>query len=545
MWKLALALGIVVLVLPLGVALRGPDLLVEQVKGRPLVPVVHEQRDIDAEAEAIARADKRVTAALGDGRWEFVDTLRLSAYRPGALAACVEDSCRQAQFFNFDRNQLVVAVVDFANRRVVDVTTYQDAYPEANRTITERAQSVALADPLVQSEIGSAEIDANMAPENAWLMNSSCDTPHWCIALTYRVSGRESTIVIFVDLVTDQVAGVRWTVAPAVPEENLPQYSRLEYVCGDDLSYNAGGWSFMYEVQNNDALHVWNATYNGRPVFRSAKMVQVDVGYANQSWGYHDSVGCSAIVPAYPPNTPPVLTPISDGVVLTQDFRMGGWGGGCAYRYQQWFIFYNDGRVRVSAAAFGRGCGQDGVYTPFLRVDLGPGGETGNRFQVLRDGGWIEPATEALFEQPWNALGKQGALWRQIGADSQGFAMEPRWADNFEPGQPDGADVIALAYHAAIEGDQPNLPSMGSGYGCPGNCFPRQWISGEPVQNADIVTWYIPSAQTVATSPYYCWTVTQQQTYPCFLGPLLWPAGSAVPAPSDSALPQDQPAVGP
>jgi hypothetical protein len=260
-------------------------------------------------------------------------------------------------------------------------------------------------------------------------------------------------------------------------------------------------------------------------------MTQFDVGYANQSWGYHDSVGCSAIVPAYPPNTPPVISQIADGFALAQDFRMGGWGGGCAYRYQQWFIFYNDGRVRVSVAAYGRGCGNDGVYTPFLRGRLGPGGETGNRFQVLRDGGWIGRPPKPCSSRPWNALGKQGALWRQIGADSQGFAMEPRWADNFEPGQPDGADVIALAYHAAIEGDQPNLPSMGFGLRLPRQLLPApvdQRRAGAERRHRDLVH---PERSDRGNSPYYCWTVTQQQTYPCFLGPLLWPAGSAVPAP--------------
>jgi hypothetical protein len=534
--KLGLALGLVLLVIPLGVALRGPNALVEMAKGRPFVPVVREQQAQDDQVKALALADARVTDHLGADRWEFVDTLAMSGYLPGALAACAGKACRQGEFFNFTTNTLVVATVNLTDANVVDVQAYQDAWPEANRTITERAQAIALADPAVKAEIGDATIVANMAPENAWLRNSSCDTPHWCIALTYRVDGKDSTLVTFVDLNTEQVAGVRWSVAPPVPEQNLPVYKTPNYACGDQLSYTQNGWSFQYEVQSNDALHVYNITFNGRPVFQSAKMTQVDVGYANQSWGYHDSVGCSGIVPPYPANTAPAITQIADGFVLTQDFRMGGWGGGCAYRYQQWFTFYNDGRVRVSVAAYGRGCGNDGVYTPYVRINIGPGGQAGNSLQLRNaQGAWAVPSNdvERDYEQPtsWTDVG--GAYWRVLGADQAGFDIEPRWGENMEPGQADSGDAIMLAFHSGAEGDQPNLPSMGSGYGCPNNCFPsRQWVNNESVQNADIVMWYVPSAQTIPVAPYYCWTLSTSQTYPCYMGPMFHPVNLAGMAPN-------------
>jgi hypothetical protein len=340
--KLAWAAIIVAFILPLGIAVRLPGARggvgVDVAKGRPFVPVAQEQQGVDDAARDLALRDARVTGLLGQDRWEFIGTLGLSGYLPGALAGCAGQVCRQAQFYNYTRATLVVATVDLSGQRVLDVVEHAGAVPEASRAVTERAQAIALADARVQAEIGTGEIEANMAPENAWLRGSSCDTPHWCIALTYRVSDRASTLVVFVDLNAGQVAGVRWSVAPPVPEQNLPRYNQPDYVCGDPFSYSAKGWELSYEVQDNDALHVWNATFNGQPVFQSAKMTQVDVGYANQTWGYHDSVGCFGIVPPYPDNTPPTIIQAEDAFTLTQDFRMGGWGGGCAYRYQQWVV---------------------------------------------------------------------------------------------------------------------------------------------------------------------------------------------------------------
>jgi hypothetical protein len=175
----------------------------------------------------------------------------------------------------------------------------------------------------------------------------------------------------------------------------------------------------------------------------------------------------------------------------------------------------------------GRGCGNDGVYTPYLRINVGPGGQVSNTFQVNSAGGWDAPAQEGDYEQSLEFL-TGGMNWRVLGADGNGYDLEPRWGDNYEIGDPDSGDAIALAFHTGAEGDSPNLPSMGTGYGCPNNCFPyRQWANGESIQNADIVLWYVASAQTVPSSPYYCWTVSQTQTYPCYMGPMFHPFGPA------------------
>src|SRR5688572_28255344 len=102
-WKLTVAVLLAALMVPLGMALRAPYTVVEVAKGRPLVPVVQEQLEQDEQVRDLALADSRVPAAIGAGRWEFIDTLGMSGYLPETLAACRAHVCRQGEFFNYSR----------------------------------------------------------------------------------------------------------------------------------------------------------------------------------------------------------------------------------------------------------------------------------------------------------------------------------------------------------------------------------------------------------------------------------------------------------
>ncbi len=77
-------------------------------------------------------------------------------------------------------------------------------------------------------------------------------------------------------------------------------------------------------------------------------------------------------------------------------------------------------------------------------------------------------------------------------------------------------------------------------------------MNNEPVQNQNIVLWYVPQMTTDVTAlqaaegeaDYYCWTVRGEpdpETYPCFAGPMFVPIESSTPTPTQTGTPTNTP----
>jgi hypothetical protein len=217
-------------------------------------------------------------------------------------------------------------------------------------------------------------------------------------------------------------------------------------------------------------------------------MPQVNVWYESGGFGYRDSVGCNAIVPPYGETQ---VLQVPGGFKVLQDFRMGGWPNNCNYRYEQNVTFYADGHFVPEVSAYGPGCSYDGLYRPFIRIDVGPGGQAGNFFEYFAGPGWSSPLTEGDFPRA-APYAPDGSKWNQLGADMDGYALRPT-------GQ-DPAHYIVLRHYAS-EGDN-DLPSQGAN---PETIFPLQWDNDEAIQAEDILFWYVPESLTTQNPPY-CWT---------------------------------------
>ncbi len=301
--------------------------------------------------------------------------------------------------------------------------------------------------------------------------------------------------------------------------------------CGGNASgtVTQGGWSVRWALTSSDGLEVMEATYHGREVLASAKVAEWHADYGNS--GFVLTTGCAPTggFPIYPYALPTVGEPksvLGSGFSIEADFRMSNWGANCNYRFSQRLEFYFDGRIRIGAAAFGRGCGTNGTVRPLWRIDLNPDGETSESFLQFTSGAWQEVVTEQVLGPESVATDETEAAWRVLGdASGEGFSIVPSTGQFLDGGRGDDPSLYVLS-HDVTEG----VADLGAAVGgcCDDSVHgPESWINAESVEGENLVLWYVPSSEVDADpGSEYCWTVTGEpnpETYPCFTGPLLVP----------------------
>ena len=483
-------------------------------------------------ARQIAMADPQVQTALAGQRYQFIHALPVWSDVGPKSSACATHTCAQVEIFDFSRILTLAVMVDLDAGQVAEVIPMPQSYPEVNAELADLALRIARADPKVLAEVKGRRFEANMAPGNAWMPEGPCAV-HWCVGPSFEVEGADQLLVVLVDLNDLQVVHVTWvrSEAPTGPM----RIHETPAICPNPGSVNQDGWSVSYEPTNTDGLRIFNAVYNGQLVFQSLKMPQVNVWYASGGFGYRDSVGCSGIVPPYGQTQ---VIQVTGGFKILQDFRMGGWPNNCNYRYEQSVTFYADGRFHAEVSNYGPGCSYDGLYRPFLRVDIGPAGQEGNFFRYFTDGGWTSPLAEDDFPKG-TPYSPEGEKWSQLGATMGGYALKPTGND---PMHDDPAHYIVLRHYAS-EGDN-DLPTQGAD---PRTIFPLQWDNNEAIQDQDILFWFVPESQTDSSPPdYYCWSAGGTP-HPCTNGldfRVTGPVMTATPTPTaPPATPSETPSL--
>ena len=148
----------------------------------------------------------------------------------------------------------------------------------------------------------------------------------------------------------------------------------MENFCQKNTELEKNGWKLTYRITGSDGLEIINASYKGKEVLKSAKIVDWHVSYKqkgakdldrstptiiegrlveyniedddNYLFGYNDAMGCpmfstSVVLPFNAPQTKRLKS--DDGFMLTQDYRNPKWPMACNYRYENRFEFYDDG----------------------------------------------------------------------------------------------------------------------------------------------------------------------------------------------------------
>lgn len=465
---------------------------------------------------------------------------------------CTPDHCYRVEMYNYALNLTSVALVDVAAGQVTAVNHLHNTQPEIPPALADLAVQIAIHSPEVIAALGGTPgAEAALMPNVKTALNGSqCErSKHLCVAPTF-IQGDQALWAI-VDLADEQLVGIRWTelgesgAATAVTERSLQNEFVYEAFCRQSHTLQQGDWSMEYMLTSSDGLKLEDVTYQGQPVLDSAKLVDWHVSYSGEDgFGYSDAVGCpvfsSAAVVAF---DGPRVEEIRDGdqvvgFALTQDFRSPDWPVPCNYRYEQRYEFYADGRFRVTAANYGRGCGDNGTYRPVLRLDVtasGDGAEAGAQDSFAE---WDGQEWETWSEEGWQhqdentVFTPEGYQYRILGADGRGFYVEPGQGQFGDGGRGDNAFTFVVRADPARDEGESDLSTLGA---CCNNDYqqgPEQFmVAPEPIINQDIILWYVPQLENDATpGQEYCWADTVieaglpvARAWPCYAGPMFVP----------------------
>lgn len=514
---------------------------------RPLTSQLSPQQQ---RAQEIALSDGRVQAYTLGRRSEVMGVPALRHPAGANSAVCATADCRRVDIYSMDTNATTSVIVNLDSGAILDVWYQPGLQPGLNARLANRAVEIALNDPAVIDALGFRPTAVDMAPVAARLRGTSCDQGHLCAGPTFRVGNRILWAVV--DLTEDRLAGLDWTsVQPDGPSQ---LYRPASDFCPAPGSANRDGWSLAYETTGSDGLRVYNASYQGRPVLTSAKLVEWHVDYNGTYYypGFFDVTGCASSAGSGFPIPPYGETQLLDlkengvtaGFELVQDFRMSNWGAACNYRYEQRMQFWRDGRFRLIGGAFGRGCGDSAelpqpVYRPVFRIDIAVNGDDNDTF-AFWDGRQWQTVVSETYRTPYAAPGygphaytPQGAAAWVMDSAGTGYYIIPGQGQFGDGGRGD-APFLYVTRHKPEEGDA-DLPVINPGGANVADDYrqgPELFVNGEIVADANIVLWYVPQYGTDRRSddgnPPYCWTVAGEpdpETYPCYGGPLFTPFG--------------------
>ncbi len=518
----------------------------------PIVLLNEGLDDAQRTAQDLAIHDPRVRAKL---RATSGEPLRNEVFdvRPARqsditdeTAACRSGRCLRVEIYHYADNSATVAMVDVDTRTMVAVADLPQMQPDIPKDLEQAAVQIAVSAPEVEQALGrkpSTE-QATMAEMKTSLNNTRCErSQHLCVAPTFLVG--EKALWAIVDLTDGVLVGVQWTNlgasnTPKITEKTVQDSAIMAQLCDQTPSIDRDGWKLSYMLTSSDGLRIADVRFRDQLVLNSAKLVDWHVSYSGkQAFGYSDAVGCplfsTAAVPAY---QPPVISDLRDGkgvvgFAIDQEFRHPGWPQPCSYNYHSRYEFYGDGRFRVVAASWGRGCGNDGTYRPVMRIDLA--GDQ-NHVAAWDGASWKLWSTEQwTLQTDTTAYNTDGYLFRILDGAGRGYFVAPGHGQYTLPPKNDHAYIYVTRHHPE-EGDA-DMITIGPCCNTNEQQGPEKFIgaSPEPIDGAHLVLWYTPQLKNSDTpGQEACWAdsrVTESGVYApkvwaCEAGPMFVPTGS-------------------
>jgi hypothetical protein len=215
--------------------------------------------------------------------------------------------------------------------------------------------------------------------------------------------------------------------------------------------------------------------------------------------------------------------------MLTQDFRNPKWPMACNYRYENRFEFYNDGSFRVVGVNKGRGCGDNAIYRPVMRIDTAMGKK--EHFYSLENGNWSSWKSEqsALVKKK---IKEKTYPYKIVSAtnETSGYYIEPNYGQFGDHSRGDNATVFVTKFHEE-EGNK-DLLTLGSCCDLKMDGVERYIENNESIYGENLVIWYVPRIRNDARKGQeYCWADTiigedgnlHVKTWPCTVGPKFIP----------------------
>ena len=498
---------------------------------------------------------------------------------------CEDSKCYQAEKYNFVTNTTTRAIVDIEASRMLSVERYPGMQPDISLRLTRIAQAIALHAPEVKKELGRTprKKDITMANVRGTMKESPCEnTEHLCVAPTFADHQEARALWAVVDLTELKLAAAKWaglgkTATPAcISERSLQNRYIMENFCQKESVLEKEGWQITYRLTGSDGLEIRDVSFQGKPVLHSAKIVDWHVSYQQEGadkldmsqetyiegrrveyvrgdgnsylFGYNDAMGCplfsTSVVLAF--NGPQVRALKNhDGFMLTQDFRNPKWPMACNYRYENRFEFYNDGSFRIVGVNKGRGCGDNAIYRPVMRIDMAVAEKENFYSQTVGVDSisnqwklWEKESSENVLRQAQEPIsdsfpelveGKYPYKITSSTDDTQGYYMEPNHGQFDDASRGDNATLFATVFKEN-EGNK-DLLTLGSCCDLKVDGV-EQYINEESLASQNIVLWYVPRIRNDARKGQeYCWADTvvgedgnlQVKVWPCTVGPRFVP----------------------
>jgi len=482
-----------------------------------------------------------------------------------AKELCQTHRCYQAQKYNYVTNTTTRAIVDADTLKILSVERYPNMQPDISVRLTHIAEAIALNAPEVKSELGfnPKKRDITMANVRGTMKESPCqNSDHLCVAPTFTDHKKEQALWAVVDLTELKLAAAKWaglgktTTPSCISERSLQNRYIMKNFCQKDNTVERSGWKITYHLTGSDGLEVRDVHYRGTPVLTSAKIVDWHVSYQEKGgekldtnteayvegrrvefvkgddgdylFGYNDAMGCplfsTSVVLAF--NAPQIKRLHSnDGFMITQDFRNPKWPMACNYRYENRFEFYDNGSFRVVGVNKGRGCGDNAIYRPVMRIDMALGGEEDF---YSHDNAW------KLWEkeQSQSVASKERYPYKIVSSTNpiNGYYIEPNRGQFGDDSRGDNATIYVTKFRAN-EGDR-DLLTLGSCCDLSDDGVERYLKKPESIEHSDIVLWYVPRIRNDARVGHeYCWADTiigddgnmEVKVWPCTVGPKFIP----------------------
>jgi hypothetical protein len=545
--------------------------------GHAVLPLQSNELDSDAQKvqELLLKNRDFLKDTVSDGKYLHNDMMRIlpaiiSSLDAASGTICQSHNCYQAEKYNFVTNATTRAIVDVEEMQVLSVERYPGMQPDISLRLTHIAQAIALQAPEVKKALGFTprKKDITMANVRGTMKESPCDnTEHLCVAPTFTDHQKEQALWAVVDLTEMRLAAAKWaglgkTTTPAcISERSLQNRYIMKNYCQKDSYLEKDGWKITYRLTGSDGLEIRDVSFRGNPVLASAKIVDWHVSYqqkggedlntseevyiegrrvefmrgdnGNFLFGYNDAMGCplfsTSVVLAF--NGPQIRElKNGDGFMLTQDFRNPKWPMACNYRYENRFEFYRDGSFRVVGVNKGRGCGDNALYRPVMRIDMALGGKENfysydDRWRV-----WEKEGSEHVDQRLPSSTNRYPYKLTSATDEQYGYYIEPNYGQFGDDSRGDNATLFVTKFKEN-EGDK-DLLTLGSCCDLLDDGVERYLKEAEPIKESNIVLWYVPRIRNDAREGHeYCWADTtigedgnlDIQVWPCVVGPKFIP----------------------
>ncbi len=458
-----------------------------------------------ASIKQTALTDPTFQAALAgkDVRFHSAVPLTSGEARYWQDAGCKDMNCAFVSFYDFTDEGTIEGIINLDTNQVVGQWANTAARPGGSSEVLPKVVEIAAADPQVRAILGEdiGAIDPLMIPMSGWLGDNDCRTD-WCVDLTFEdPSGTGRIYHVFVNLDKEVVARTFYTRAREDRSAAKPLSQRNAFTDGCHEQYE---WNICWEMTANDGINFRDATYDGRLVFSSAKIGQIEAWYPSWPGGYRDEIGFAATVPPFGDTE---ITDLSDGFEIRQLFtEFTRWPNCiCCYRYEQTMRFYEDGRFDVVFVSHGPGCDDVSIYRPFWRIDLDLDGPEDDEVWLFEDAQWKQIGEEFETFPIVKDLSPEGHKLATFDGD-----LHYRWS--MKRTDPLGLDegYLFLLQWGEMEGEGPITTG-------PGDTFipPRQWIDGDPLSGENIVLWYVPLLNSKKGEPWWCVPDPDPDFSPC------------------------------